>query len=225
MLFSKNSGNSFFRTPLRSTLPNNPQHCPIPRAPLNDHSHSTQLRRIRRVIFNIAHFCALSNLNPKFFRFFFRSQARPSSPLQFAIRSDFEENTGSLENRYHIKYTQNPILSSRKPKISQKNPINTARFVVAEFIPPTSPAPRRTKVEFKPYRKGTAIRAEARYRQQRSKRARAHVCNAQRESIIGCTRTGGTQSHDSTIRSSFSTCTMFISSSPSHFSGRKPENM
>ena len=93
------------------------------------------------MIFNIAHFCALSNPFPKFFRFFFGPRPDLHHHTNSRFRFAFEENTGSLENRYHIKYTQKPILSSRKPKISQKNPINTARFVVAEFIPPTSPAP------------------------------------------------------------------------------------
>jgi len=117
MLFSKNSGNSF-PDPFEKNTSQHPQHCPIPRAALNDHSPFPIRRRIKRVIFNIAHFCALSNPNPKFFRFFFRSQAQPASPHQFAFQINFEENTGSLENRYHIKYTRNPPLSSRKPKIS-----------------------------------------------------------------------------------------------------------
>ena len=124
MLFSKNSGNSF-PDPFEKNTSQHPQHCPIPRAALNDHSPFPIRRRIKRVIFNIAHFCALSNLFQKFFRFFFQSKARPSSPHQFAFRIDFEENTGSQVNRHHIKYTHFPLLSSPKPKISQKNPIKS----------------------------------------------------------------------------------------------------
>ena len=44
------------------------------------------------------------------------------------FRFTFEENTGSLENRYHIKYTRFPQLSSRKLKNPQKNPINPPRI-------------------------------------------------------------------------------------------------
>ena len=41
------------------------------------------VRRIKRVIFNIAHSCALSNQNPKFFRFFFGSRRRTTGrPIQ-----------------------------------------------------------------------------------------------------------------------------------------------
>ena len=137
MLFSKNSGN-FFPDPFEKNTSQHPQHCPILRATLKDHSTFSIRRRIKRVIFNIAHFCALSNPFRKFFRFFFRSQARPSPTLKFAFQINFEENTGSQENRHHIKYTRNPPLSSRKLKISQKNPPNRPETAVRLNTPPHS---------------------------------------------------------------------------------------
>ena len=105
MLFSKNSGKNF-PDPFEKNTSQHPQHCPISRAYSQGSLPLSQLRRIKRVIFNIAHFCALSNPFRKFFRFFFRSQARPSPTLKFAFQINFEENTGSQENRHRIKYTQ-----------------------------------------------------------------------------------------------------------------------
>ena len=94
MLFSKNSGN-FLPDPFEKNTSQHPQHCPISRASLNDHSPFSIRRRIKRVIFNIAHFRALSNPNRKFFRFFFRSQARLPPPLEFASES-FSRRTPAL---------------------------------------------------------------------------------------------------------------------------------
>ena len=116
MLFSKNSGNSFPDPFEKNTSNDACATVQIPWDALNDHSRKRDfLGRIKRVIFNIAHFCALSNINPKIFRFFFGSPAAGVKPRIPGFLCRFEENTGLLSDRYHIKYTQIPPLSSRFP--------------------------------------------------------------------------------------------------------------
>jgi hypothetical protein len=75
MLFSKISG-SFLRTPLRRTLPQRSLTV-HPGLALNDHSrHLKAASEIKRVIYTIAQFCALSNAFSKNFSFFFVSVLR-----------------------------------------------------------------------------------------------------------------------------------------------------
>ena len=86
MLFSKIS-RKISRTPLRRTLPQRSTHRPI-MGSLNDHSHIAQSRlRIKRVIYTIAHFSALSNAFPKFFQKFFGPAQTPLSRGSFASLS------------------------------------------------------------------------------------------------------------------------------------------
>ena len=85
MLFSKNS-RRFLPDPFEKNTSQHPQHCPIPRAYSQRSLPLIQPRRIKRVIFNIAHFCALSNTNPKFFRFFFEhGPTRTTAPVQLPL--------------------------------------------------------------------------------------------------------------------------------------------
>ena len=72
------------------------------------------------MIFNIAHFCALSNPFPKIFRIFFvPAPGRPRIGKSNAAYR-FEENTGLFSDRYHIKYTRFRPLSSRNHEKSRK---------------------------------------------------------------------------------------------------------
>ena len=72
------------------------------------------------MIFNIAHFCALSNPFPKIFRIFFvPAPGRPRIGKSNAAYR-FEENTGLFSDRYHIKYTRFRSLSSRNHEKSRK---------------------------------------------------------------------------------------------------------
>ena len=87
MLFSKISG-KIPRTPLRRTLPRRLDSPSTHGLALNDHSRPTQSRlRIKRVIYTIAHFSALSNAFPKFFQKFFGSAQTPLSRGSFASLS------------------------------------------------------------------------------------------------------------------------------------------
>ena len=82
MLFSKISG-KIPRTPLRRTLPRRLDSPSTHGLALNDHSRIAQSQlRIKRVIYTIAHFSALSNAFPKIFRFFFGSAptSHPANP-------------------------------------------------------------------------------------------------------------------------------------------------
>ena len=82
MLFSKISG-KIPRTPLRRTLPRRLDSPSTHGLALNDHSRPTQSRlRIKRVIYTIAHFSALSNAFPKIFRFFFAPAPTPHTQIR-----------------------------------------------------------------------------------------------------------------------------------------------
>ena len=88
---------------------------------LNDHSRIAQSRlRIKRVIYTIAHFCALSNPFRKIFRFFFEHAPDLHRPRPRRNSIAFEENTCSFSSRYHIKYTRIQHLSSRFQEKNQK---------------------------------------------------------------------------------------------------------
>ena len=50
-----------------------------------------------------------------------RTSTRPITPQTHRNFFTFEENTGLFQNRYHIKYTQNPTLSSPVLQKSKKN--------------------------------------------------------------------------------------------------------
>ena len=118
---------------MRRTLPNIHNTVPFP-GPLSKITPAAvPASRIRRVIFNIAQFCALSNPFPKFFRFFFGPGQNLHRLADSRFRFAFEENTGSQENRHHIKYTQFSILSSQIRKIplkkSSKEPSPSALHV------------------------------------------------------------------------------------------------
>ena len=82
MLFSKISG-KIPRTPLRRTLPRRLDSPSTHGLALNDHSRPTQSRlRIKRVIYTIAHFSALSNAFPKNFQIFFDPAKTPHAQIR-----------------------------------------------------------------------------------------------------------------------------------------------
>ena len=82
MLFSKISG-KIPRTPLRRTLPRRLDSPSTHGLALNDHSRPTQSRlRIKRVIYTIAHFPALSNAFPKNFQNFFGPAQTPHAQIR-----------------------------------------------------------------------------------------------------------------------------------------------
>ena len=82
MLFSKISG-KIPRTPLRRTLPRRLDSPSTHGLALNDHSRPTQSRlRIKRVIYTIAHFSALSNAFPKNFQVFFGPAQTPHAQIR-----------------------------------------------------------------------------------------------------------------------------------------------
>ena len=82
MLFSKISG-KIPRTPLRRTLPRRLNSPSTHGLALNDHSRPTQsCLRIKRVIYTIAHFSALSNAFPKKFQIFFDPAQTPHAQIR-----------------------------------------------------------------------------------------------------------------------------------------------